>query len=115
MNLMSKFKLKMFKPLEKDIQKSILDYLKAKKVYCWKEGSTGLMVGNGPDQRYMPIGLRGKSDILGCYKGRFLAIEVKRPGSFPTPEQQHFIDSINLNGGLAFVAYSIDDVIKYIK
>jgi hypothetical protein len=42
--------------------------------------------------------------------GRFLAIEVKRPGNKPTPEQQQFIDTINEAGGLAFVARSVEEV-----
>jgi hypothetical protein len=52
------------------------------------------------------------SDIIGCRlkTGRFLAIEVKRPGGKPTPEQQQFIDTINHAGGLAFVARSIEEV-----
>jgi hypothetical protein len=46
--------------------------------------------------------------------GRFLAIEVKRPGGKPTPEQLQFIDTINQAGGLAFVAHSIEEVEKSI-
>jgi hypothetical protein len=42
--------------------------------------------------------------------GRFLAIEVKRPGGKATQEQQQFIDTINAAGGLAFVAHSIEEV-----
>jgi hypothetical protein len=47
--------------------------------------------------------------------GRFLAIEVKRPGGKATPEQQQFIDTINQAGGLAFVARSVEEVEKYIS
>ena len=52
------------------------------------------------------------SDIIGCIRktGRFLAIEVKRPGNKGTPEQQQFIDIINQAGGLAFVARSVEEV-----
>jgi hypothetical protein len=42
--------------------------------------------------------------------GRFLAIEVKRPGNKASPEQQQFIDTINEAGGLAFVARSVEEV-----
>lgn len=108
---MSDFKLKIQEPLEKEIQKSIMDYLEAKRVFCWKEHSGGIMIDGG--DRYMPIGLKGKSDILGILSGgRFLAIEVKRPSGKVRPEQQEFIDNINSRGGLAFVARSIDDVIS---
>lgn len=32
-------------------------------------------------------GKRGTPDVLACRKGRFLAIEVKRPGKTPDPDQ----------------------------
>lgn len=107
---MGKFHLKIPEPLEKEIQKSILDYLEAKRIFCWKEHSGGILIDGG--DRYMPIGLRGKSDILGIWKGRFLAIEVKRKTGVVSPAQQYFIDRINEEGGLAFVATSIDDLIE---
>ncbi len=109
---MSTFKLKMVEPLEKDIQASILDYLHAKRIFCWKEHSSGIMINGG--ERYMPIGLKGKSDILGILPdGRFLAIEVKRPSGRLSPDQVEFIANINNHGGLAFMAMSIDDVMKH--
>lgn len=56
------------------------------------------------------FGKPGSSDILGILDdGRFLAIEVKRPGKEPTEVQREFLENINKNGGLAFVAYSVDD------
>ena len=57
---------------------------------------------------------RGVSDIIiGVIppSGRFLAIEVKRPGGKPLAEQQQLLDTISEAGGLAFVACSVDDVI----
>lgn len=53
----------------------------------------------------------GVPDIIGCYQGRLLAIEVKAPKGVVSDHQQRFIDNINAAGGLAFVARSIDDVI----
>lgn len=108
---MTKLKMKMPEPLEKDIQSSILEYLHARGIFCWKEHSSGIMIDGG--QRYMPIGLKGKSDILGIYKGKFLAIEVKRPSGKISNEQLEFLTNINKYGGIGFVAYSIDDVIRH--
>lgn len=106
---MSRFRLNVRQPLEKEIQNSILEYLHFKGIFCWKEHSSGIMIDGG--KRYMPLGLRGKADILGVYKGRFLAIEVKRPHGRLSAEQEAFLSQIEANGGLAFVATSIDDVI----
>lgn len=98
--------------LEKHIQKACLDYLRVRKILCWKNRAVGIVKPNG---RYIPIPAneRGVSDIIGCLpSGRLLAIEVKRAGEKPTAEQQAFLATVNLYGGLAFVATSIDDIQK---
>ena len=54
---------------------------------------------------------RGVSDLLGCLpNGRMLAIECKRPGCRPTPEQERFINDIQSRGGLALIADSVQVV-----
>jgi Ni,Fe-hydrogenase III small subunit len=42
---------------------------------------------------------------MGIYppSGRMVAIEVKRPGCKPTPEQVAFLAAIRKNGGIAIV------------
>lgn len=58
---------------------------------------------------------RGVSDILGIYKGKFLAIEVKSLKGRLSLEQKVFIDEINAEGGIAFMARSIEDVESKLK
>lgn len=97
--------------LEQDIQKGILDLLALKGFVAVKHHST---VGVQRDGAYIPIrtGARGISDILACAPdGRFWAIEVKRKGGRATTEQLDFLERIRANGGTAFVAFSIDDVV----
>lgn len=97
---------------ESDIQKQILDYLRYKHIFCFKHNNIGIKKQNGS---YIPSGMKGVSDILGLLPdGKFLAIEVKRPKGIVTEYQQEFIEHIKNNKGLAFVAYSLDDVMKYI-
>jgi hypothetical protein len=95
--------------LEQQIQRAILEYLRWRHIPCYKHQNAGI---RKPDGGYIPTHTRGVSDIIGCIPktGRFLAIEVKRPGNRPTPEQQQFIDTINEAGGLAFVARSVEEV-----
>lgn len=54
---------------------------------------------------------RGVSDILGIYSNRLLAIEVKSKTGRLTRWQTIFLDDVKRNGGIAFVARSVDDVI----
>lgn len=55
---------------------------------------------------WMPVpGGFGEStlDYIGCYRGRFFAVETKAPGKKPTPRQQQMIALIERAGGKAFV------------
>lgn len=48
----------------------------------------------------------GCPDIIACYKGQFVAIEVKRPGGTTTRKQDHELRSIAGADGYACIAYS---------
>ncbi len=72
-------------------------------------------VGSLPDSngRWVQYGLcKGSSDLIGMYKGRFLAIEVKVPGAKPKPDQVRFLQAVHRDGGIAGVARCADDVNK---
>lgn len=53
----------------------------------------------------------GIPDIIGIWNGHLLAIEVKTAKGKLSPQQETKLMEINQNGGLAFVARSVDDVI----
>jgi len=63
-----------------------------------------------------PMQMAGISDLIGVYKGKFVAIEVKTPSNKKgtTKLQDWFIDSVNNCGGIAFVAKSVQEVIDKI-
>ena len=88
---------------EQDIQTSIMNYISS--------------IGGLP-LKFNNIGIYAKagvSDILACIRGRFVAIEVKKPGNKPSALQVNFINAINSIGGLAFWADSLEDVKDIIK
>ena len=58
------------------------------------------------------MGYPGISDILGCYKGKMIAIELKSPKGNATPDQLRFIENVKDAGGIAFIAKSLDEVIE---
>ncbi len=105
---------------EKQVERSILQYLTIKGIYCWKENNVGVFdpvkkIYRRPNSPYI---IKGISDILGVLPdGRFLAIECKAKGKKwnVSKEQQSFIDAVNQNGGLAFVADKIEDVVSELK
>ena len=86
--------------LEKQITKKIKSYLNSLEgVFVWKTHG---------NQFSCP----GVPDIIGTFKGRLIAVEVKRPGKVPTKLQQAFIDKLNATGAISFVATCVEDVEK---
>lgn len=64
------------------------------------------------NRRVMRGAEKGTSDIIGCYKGRYFAIEAKVGKNKPTPAQETFLQAVREAGGIAFVAWSLDDIDK---
>jgi len=58
------------------------------------------------------MGEKGVADIIGCWKGRMIAIEIKKPGGKATHAQLSFLECVNQAGGIGFVADSIEVVIR---
>lgn len=58
----------------------------------------------------------GISDFIGCWNGRFVAIELKAPSNPKglTPRQKRFQDLIKAAGGIAFEARTVTEVKKRI-
>ena len=61
----------------------------------------------------------GVPDILACYEGRFIALEVKRDEGArkneTKPLQHRNIKQINSSGGIAAVVISVDEVKELLK
>lgn len=68
---------------------------------------------DGKTSQWITFGFVGMSDILGQLRdGRFLACEVKARNGKATLEQLGFLSNVRHHGGVAFLAYSIDDVMR---
>jgi hypothetical protein len=101
---------------EKIIEQEILTWLMVKGVFCWKNVTGGYFDGKRYRKQSSKFAINGVSDILGLFPdGRFMAIEVKSEKGRVSPDQKHFIDLINSNGGFAFVAKSLDEVMFMIE
>jgi len=86
---------------EKIIENKIKDYLKSIGAYYFKHH------GNQFSQVGVP-------DIIACYKGRFIGIEVKNETGKTSPLQDINLESIKKAGGISLVARSVDEVKKAI-
>ena len=85
--------------LERDVVAAIRKYLASlgSDIFFWKEHGG-------------PYGTSGIPDIICCYRGRFLGLEVKLPGGRLTELQKRALDRINAAGGIARRVESVDDV-----
>lgn len=56
--------------------------------------------------------MAGLPDIVGCYAGRFIAVESKMPGNEPTTVQRLVHAKIRRAGGTVVVAHSVSEALK---
>ena len=69
------------------------------------------------DGRWIHYGLGGKggSDLIGVTReGRFVAVEVKLTGK-ATVEQLEFVAMVRKQGGLAGIAYSVEEALTILE
>jgi hypothetical protein len=84
--------------LEKDIVNQIMKYLKTiPYCFCWKQHG-GM------------YGVAGLPDIICCYRGRFVAFEVKQPSGKLTKLQEIAIRKIKDAKGVACKVTSVEEV-----
>jgi hypothetical protein len=97
------------KPLETAIQKSICDYLSARKHFFWRQNTGGMF----RDGRYFATpkySKNGVPDIILVKDGRFIGLEVKRPQGRLSEAQEAFKKGLEAVGGMYAVVTSIDEV-----
>jgi len=104
-------------PLERDVQAAILILLRLHPKVAWAyRVNTGAMVvpeDGRRKRRFVRFMFPGCSDIIGQMRdGRFLAIECKRPGARTDAQrledQAQFLALVRAHGGVAGMAFSVD-------
>ena len=60
--------------------------------------------------RPVKIGQPGQLDIHSCVKSKFVAIDAKVGRDKFGTDQQNYADAVDRAGGIAFAAWSVDDV-----
>lgn len=83
--------------LEDKVQKDILAYLKKNRVFHFRFQAQS--------------NLNGVPDIICCYKGLFIGLELKREkGGKASGLQERKIEAINNAGGIGLVVRSVEEV-----
>jgi hypothetical protein len=94
-----------------ELTNQIIDFIYRQDGYAWRSSSTGIF-----DRKiggYRTAAKRGVSDILACFKGQLIAIEIKIGKDRLSPEQEGFILSVNHTGGKAFVVHDLEEFMFY--
>ena len=89
---------------EKSVENKIKDYLFSKGIYHFKVHGS----------KFMPAGI---PDIVCCFRGSFLGIEVKRPGAKNEQSEQQKIHERNIakSGGTYLLVDSLEEVVAYVE
>lgn len=87
---------------EKQIENQIKQYLDS--IGAWHIKTHGNMFSKA-----------GTPDVVACVKGKFVAIEVKQPGGVVSALQAAHIELIKKAGGIAFVAYSLEETKEHFE
>ena len=95
---------------ESCVVRACLDYLKIRGILAWRNNTGAVMEKGNGKQRFIRYGFPGSSDIIGIYRGRFLAVECKSDTGRVSALQHDFLNRISDAGGIAIVARSIADL-----
>jgi hypothetical protein len=98
--------------LERDIQKTIIDYLRLHRVFCIRVNGGALKKGSF----YIRFtDTKGVADLIGCYNSRFFAVECKSAKGEQSRAQAEFQASVERAGGIYCLARDVKDVERMLK
>ena len=95
------------KSTEKETQKAVLDYLKAKNIFHWRNNTGAMKTASGG---FIRFGAIGSPDIFALAKGRAYGFEIKDEKGKQSPEQEMFALSMTKAGGCYAVIRNVDEV-----
>lgn len=103
---------------EKQIQKTLLDFLNYHPKVGWVERiNVGAHVVNDKNgRRFIRYAFKGCSDIIGQLKnGKLLAVEVKSKKGKLTCHQSDFLKKVKCYDGVALVVRSVEELENYLN
>ena len=80
---------------EQSIQRAIIKHLEKEGAYCVK---------------VITANKAGVADIVCCYRGLWVSLEVKTPKGIVAPLQEYHQELVRKAGGIAGIVRSVDDV-----
>jgi hypothetical protein len=103
--------LKPYELTEHEIQQQILDWLKLKRIFHYRQNSGGIKKGS----HFVKFGAPGAPDIICVIKGQYVGLEIKRVNAHQSRQQFMFQGELEKAGGRYILARSLDDVMDALK
>lgn len=98
---------------ERDILRQILDWLKLHRIFHYRQ-NTGMMLRESRGKtRAVRFGAKGAPDIVCVANGRYIGLEVKRPGENLSEDQIAFCHALVHAGGWYLWVTKLDTVIHF--
>ena len=101
--------------LEKQIERSILDYLAWKNIFAFKVKDQVRMTRDGKPRRPDKYMIAGVSDIIVCHKGLTLFVEVKTVKGRQSVSQKKFEEFVKESGNHYFIVRGIYDMREVLR
>jgi len=103
-------------PKESQIQRAILDYLKLRGIFCWRNNSLAVPIIDKYNRRhYIRTGMKGLPDIFCLLPSVLLMLEVKTARGKLSDEQKAFFEKAKELGHYCVVVKSVEDVEKILE
>ena len=96
---------------EAHVQRQALEYLRLRGIPATRHHAGRVRVGRS----VLNLGEPGWPDIVACWRGRFLGVEVKRPGEQPGPEQQRVHAELAAAGAIILIVHSMELALKALR
>jgi hypothetical protein len=101
---------------ESDLQKLVLDWLVLHRIFHRRKNTGAMASEDVPGKkRFVRFGQAGDPDIEICYKGRFIAVELKSETGTQTQNQKNYQSDFEAAGGRYILARSLEDVTEVLK
>jgi hypothetical protein len=98
---------------ESDVIKLIDEALSVYGIFHFRNNTGAIKTARGGFVRF---GSPGAAEFLGiCPGGRFLSVEVKRPGGRLSPEQKTWLDAVNNEGGVAIWVDGVESLEQQLR
>ena len=96
-------------PKESETQKQVMDYLRWKKIFCYKVNNWGFRKQDGG---FIPQQQKGIPDIICHYKGQVIYLEIKSEKGKQSEHQLAFNEQCVRDGIQYFIVRNLDQLIK---